>query len=338
MIEDLNKALERLHGMKIELPIEKDADGYYDKQCPADGCGFHFKVLGEDWRDLCRDEQVFCPMCRNDEVADEFVTTDQMKHGTLQAMLYFGVELTRALHEEAEAFNRKQPQDTHKRPEMRVYGRKTHKPLEPLPAQEEILHKITCEECGCRFAIIGSAFFCPACGYSAAVRVFDDSMTKIDAKVKYLETIRNAVSEFDKDQAELVCRSMLETGLSDGVVALQRVFDQLYSQQPVAVLPLKHNVFQRLDDGSDLWKNLIGKGYGVFLTAPELDRLNVLFQRRHLLSHSEGIVDQKYIYKTKDNTYKVGQRIVVNKQDVLDMVQIIKKLVLGYLGDFENVS
>lgn len=52
----------------------------------------------------------------------------------------------------------------------------------------------------------------------------------------------------------------------------------------------------------------------------------ILFQKRHLLSHSEGIVDARYIQKSKDRTYKEGQRIVVTGNDIDHLVSLVSKL------------
>ena len=59
----------------------------------------------------------------------------------------------------------------------------------------------------------------------------------------------------------------------------------------------------------------------------EYNRLNILFQQRHLLAHCEGIVDQKYLDNSVDKAYKLGQRIVVNRKDVTDLVLLIRQII-----------
>lgn len=54
--------------------------------------------------------------------------------------------------------------------------------------------------------------------------------------------------------------------------------------------------------------------------------MNILFQRRHILEHNDGIVDEKYIEKSNDLSYAIGQRIIVKKEDIICLVEIIKKL------------
>jgi hypothetical protein len=48
----------------------------------------------------------------------------------------------------------------------------------------------------------------------------------------------------------------------------------------------------------------------------------------HLLLHNEGIVDSRYIEKTNDSTYKVGQRIVIKDIEILHLADIIIKVAI----------
>lgn len=41
-----------------------------------------------------------------------------------------------------------------------------------------------------------------------------------------------------------------------------------------------------------------------WLNEEDFNNLNISFQKRHLLSHQEGMVDEKYLQKTKDEKYK----------------------------------
>ena len=84
-----------------------------------------------------------------------------------------------------------------------------------------------------------------------------------------------------------------------------------------------------MDDASNLWKQASGKGFEDFLSAAELERMKVLYQRRHVVSHRQGIVDQEYIDRSGDVAYKVGQRLVVQERDVLDLVGILERLSSG---------
>ena len=80
MFEHLQRQLRDLSKTKeITVPIEADADGFLDKECPSEKCLFQFKVLEEDYKNILRDDVIFCPSCRHAEKADAWFTTEQMK-------------------------------------------------------------------------------------------------------------------------------------------------------------------------------------------------------------------------------------------------------------------
>ena len=60
--------------------------------------------------------------------------------------------------------------------------------------------------------------------------------------------------------------------------------------------------------------------------------MTILFNRRHLLTHCNGIVDEKYIRNTGDNSYELGQRIIVKDKDLLRLLDIIERVVEGLLA------
>ena len=101
-------------------------------------------------------------------------------------------------------------------------GKQRTQPL-PAPAAEAMQLEIQCDECDFRFAVIGSAFFCPACGHNSVIRMFLDSIRKMRAKKDNVQYIKNAmVEQAGKDEAELLARSLLESCVLDGVTAFQK--------------------------------------------------------------------------------------------------------------------
>ena len=326
MFEDLIKEMKRLDGQSISVGIETDERGYLDKQCPSTECEFVFKVNGKDWINRFRDEAVWCPLCRHEAPADQWFTLEQVKHLESEAKTVAQAKIRNALRSSARKFNRKQPKNSFISMSMEVRGGIGRTYTIPAKAAEAMQLEIQCEGCESRFAVIGSAYFCPACGHNSVLRTFWDSLRKIKAKRDNVFVIKDAISAASGvDDAELIHRSILETCISDGVVAFQKYCDGLYAdygQPPV-------NAFQRLDQGSQLWRKAIGKEYTEWITDEEFGLLRILYQRRHILSHNEGIVDNKYLEESRDTEYKVGQRIVVSPENISDLLSILEKLGKG---------
>lgn len=323
MFENLIKEMNRLDGQSVSIEIKTDEKGYIDRQCPSEDCGFIFKVNDEDWSNIFQDEAVWCPFCRYEALADQWETIDQVKHAQSEVFAVVTGKLDNALKLDAQKFNRRQTKNSFISMSAKVPGGRKRICTIPAKAAEAMQLEIQCEECSSRFAVIGSAYFCPACGHNSVLRTFSDSLRKIKAKRDSLVVIKEALSRASGvDDAELTCRSVLETCISDGVVGFQKYCEGLYVEfwkPPV-------NAFQRLEQGSQLWRKAIGKEYTEWITDDEFRRLHILYQRRHLLSHSEGIVDEMYIEKSGDTKYKAGQRIVVSLKDIDELISILEQL------------
>ncbi|MCZ6654727.1 MAG: hypothetical protein O7D91_17085 [Planctomycetota bacterium] len=309
-----------------------DDKGYYDRVCPASKCAGQFKVLFDDWTDKVSDARVFCPFCRHDAPADDWNTAGQQRYLESVAEAEMGRLLNNAL---AGAVRRTRPRqigggllditmDLSYQP-----GRIP--PVLPATATGELRQDFVCEACGCRYASLGASFFCPACGHNSVVSCFDNTLETVGKTLAALPALgRTLEQSLDADAAKDTVRQLLEDQLPRLVGAFEHLNEALFDKLPNAVQFAKiGNVFQRVDDASDLWLQASGKGYGDLLNADELQQLKLWFQRRHVLAHRQGIVDQAYLDRSGDRSYAVGQRLVTRDADVREMVELVAKLVSG---------
>jgi Zn finger protein HypA/HybF involved in hydrogenase expression len=148
----------------VSVPIEADEKGYIDKQCPSAQCGFLFKVNQDDWGNLCRDKAVWCPMCGHEAPADQWFTAEQNEHAKSEALKVIQGEIHNALLSGAQKFNSSQPRGGFISMSMKVQGGPQRTYALPARAADVMQLDIQCESCSARFAVIGSAYFCPACG------------------------------------------------------------------------------------------------------------------------------------------------------------------------------
>lgn len=80
MFRNTLRMLEQLNGtMTYKMDVLPDEDGYYDKECPNEKCLSKFKVNAEDWKNLFRDEEAFCPFCGHSAPATSWWTTEQIE-------------------------------------------------------------------------------------------------------------------------------------------------------------------------------------------------------------------------------------------------------------------
>lgn len=329
MFEETIRTLKKLGDEGAAVSISGDDDNYFDRECPALECLAQFKVLMEDWRDKVRDEEVFCPFCGHADDAQKWWTQKQLSHAREAAVAIIQGTIGHALHRDAQRFNQNQPKGRFISMSLRVDNRPQRVPI-PYAAAAPMRLKITCGECGCRYAVVGVAYFCPSCGANAAELVFDLTVQGIRQALKAVDSIRAAIP--DADTAENTCRLIVESALQNAVTAFQRNTEALYTRI-APTTKIRRNAFQNLAEGSDLWIAAIGHGYDKHLVTAELEQLTTVFQQRHLLAHTLGVVDDDYIRKTGDTRYKPGQRLVIKQEAVEEALTLGEQLTLGIRED-----
>lgn len=330
MFDDLLKELRRLEqGKKVEVTIQTDDDGFFDRKCPSGECQFEFKVHFEDWRDKVRDEEVFCPFCGHADKSSEWCTEEQHSHLKQIAIGHIQQSLGRAMKQDADRWNRQQSRNSFVSVTMSVNSAPQRISLPPAAADPMRL-KMTCAECACRYAVIGAAFFCPSCGHNAADLTFSQAIGSIGATLDALDDVRAAIP--DSDTAENTVRLLIENGLQSAITAFQRYTEALYARFPAAP-PARRNAFQNLSEGSELWSRATGKTYGAYLDKNEASSLAKFFQQRHVLAHRQGLVDDDYIKRVEDGVYRAGQRLVIRESAVRECVTLVDKLTTGMAGD-----
>ncbi|MEC8813489.1 MAG: hypothetical protein VXY23_19405 [Pseudomonadota bacterium] len=330
MFDEVKKKLSELEGItKVQIDLELDENGYFDRKCPASECGAAFKVNFEDWKNIVRDEEVFCPICRHADEATEWNTLEQLEYIKNFAVSHFQRKLAPAFEADARNFNRSQTSKSFIKISL------TYKPGNiaiPVPASalEILTQEYTCERCSCSYASLGGAFFCPACGHNSAFDSITNSIETVRKTLVAIPAIRATLQEnLDKNAAEDSIRHIYENGLVKIVSAFQRFAEACFKRlSNAASFKVRKNLFQNLKESDELWRAATGTGYTELLDLEEYSCLSLYFQQRHLLAHLDGIVDQAYIDKSGDNRFSVGQRLVVSEAGVSDLADITSKLCL----------
>lgn len=315
--------------MEIPITIHSDEKGYFDRECPNENCLYTFKINMQDWKEKVSDDEVHCPMCGHIDTADKWWTQEQLESMQEIAASYAMSMITKELDK---AFG-KLARSTRNNKFLKI----TYKPSKkitfqnnPIGQSEEWETDITCEKCGTRYSVIGSAYFCPCCGHNSAVSAFNESTDSIEKMLKSLPEMKQLLTEsYGRDKAETMCRGLLESSLGDIVSAFQNFASCHYDKLTGEISRV--NDFQIIEKGSQLFKDAAGKGYEEWLSDQELHDMNMLFQRRHLIEHNNGMVDQKYVDKSGDHSYVIGQRLVVKENDAYALLAIIKKLAKGLM-------
>lgn len=334
MFDDVLRKLRQLeHGTRVSIELELDDKGYLDRKCPSDDCGINFKVMFEDWRNIVRDEEVFCPLCRHGAKASEWNTPEQSEYIRKVASAYIQKELGQAFQSDARRFNRSQ--DRNSLIKMSMSYKPGHIPV-PVPANaaDIMTQEFTCEECNCRYASIGAAFFCPSCGHNSILDTFANSVETVTKTLEAIPTIRAALKDsIDENVAEDSIRHICENGLVKIISSFQRYAEACFHKLlNCGSFTIRRNLFQNLVESDTIWRDATGTGFTNLINYDEYQMLLLYFQQRHVLAHLDGIVDQQYIDRSNDHRFDVGQRLIVTESNVARLATVIKKLATGLLA------
>ena len=310
--------------VSIPITLQSDEKGYFDRECPNEECLYTFKIKLKDWEEKVSDEEVHCPMCGHIDTSDKWWTRDQLeKIGEIAAswaMSEIQMELSKSFQKlERSTRNNKFVRFKYKP------GKKISFVNNPIGQSEEWETEICCEKCGTHYSVIGSAYFCPCCGYNSAINSYNDSLNSIRKMLESLSDMRVLlVEKYDRDTAETMCRGLIESSIGDMVSAFQKFACCKYEE--LSGKTGRVNDFQMVDKGSQLFEDITGSSYKDWLSSSELIFMKTMFQRRHILEHNNGLVDQRYLDKSGDNNYSVGQRIIVKEQDAYALLDIVQKI------------
>lgn len=315
--------------MNISVTIQSDEKGYFDRECPNEDCMYTFKILMKDWEGKVSDDEVHCPLCGHIDTSEKWWTQNQLDQ--MQEIVadwaydYISGELDKSFKALERSTRNNKFFKIKYRPARRVSFQNN-----PIGQSEEWETEICCEKCGTHYSVIGAAYFCPCCGFNSAVNSYANSMESIRKMLDSLQEMKTMIEEkYNKDTAETMRRSMLESSIGEMVSAFQKFACCKYEELSGSVGRV--NDFQIVEKGDALLTAASGKSYSNWLTQDELDFMKLMFQRRHLLEHNNGMVDQKYLDKSGDTTYAMGQRLIVKEADAYRLHDVLTKLGKGIL-------
>jgi hypothetical protein len=205
-------------------------------------------------------------------------------------------------------------------------SRSAPKPF-PVIVEEAPIRERTCDHCHNRYAVFGDHVACPVCGPHPPKTVATDALDTQDA---VLSVVDHVPAEVLAQLREAGALEKTAAGVLGSVVGTVETFLKQTFLARVAggdtLIADKGNVFQRLDDAAQLYKDHLVTDILAALGA-DWDRLLVLYGIRHLLTHNNGIVDAKHMTKFPGKGFVLGQRVTVSTADAEDALRIARQLV-----------
>lgn len=297
-------------GIKISMP--PDENGLTGRECPKADCLGYFKVkfgTGLKGENL----PCHCPYCGHTSGHDHFWTQEQLEYARSIMMN----EVSKALKEDVKDWDRSLRQSTRNsfiKLSMEFKGG-SH-PIHYYREKQLETHVI-CDACTLEYAIYGVFAFCPDCGIHNSLQILDKNLELVKKEIKLAQ---------DSDDMELA-KHLIDDGLENAVSAFDgfgRATCSTFASKAIDLKQAKEISFQNIDNARKRVQTLFGFDLAFRADQGDWDFIIRCFQKRHLLAHTMGVVDDEYIKKTHDPQAIVGRKIRITPDEITRLIELLK--------------
>jgi hypothetical protein len=203
------------------------------------------------------------------------------------------------------------------------------------PREEQQQFHFVCEKCKMSSDVLGEYASCPACGYRNSLVVFKRHWEELETEFR-----RADVEIQDPHEREKAWKSLLPRFVSAFEAMAGDVRTQLL-RLPMTVKRRKEveNLsFQRIIEAEERLRSWFAIEIFDGLKQDDGQFLNREFNRRHLLIHTAGRVDEDYIKKTKDESVRLNQTIRIRSNEIARLSQLLRQCTNSFFDQFANIS
>lgn len=304
-------------GNSISICIPPDEDGFTGRECPEPSCEGYFKI---EFGTGLKGEGLpcHCPYCGHTVGHDHFWTKAQIEYAKSSALR----KITDAVHKDLKNLDF----DHKPRGGFGIGISMKVKPGRPTPIhyyREKVLEtEVVCTNCTLRYSVYGVFAFCPDCGQH-------NSMQILDANLEVVAKMLDLAAGADKALAE----KLIENAMEDCVSAFDgfgRELCRLRVSEAADSARAGRISFQNLDGAKTNVINGFGHDISGHVTPDEWTLAVRNFQKRHLIAHRMGVVDESYVAKSGDVRAVVGRKVSVSAEDVRSTLVVVRKLAQGF--------
>jgi hypothetical protein len=318
--------VESHQGSTVTFRVTMPADdaGHIGRRCPS--CRQLFRVHAGDYAALPDDQRLTCPYCGFSAGHSEFVTPQQVERALAAAAGWAhqmaADKIGRALDDMVSNINQSSSSSA-------IFSvsasRGPRRPLMPSPlpmiTEPAPIRERQCLRCRNRYAIFGQHISCPVCGPLAPKVIAEDALAAQTAILNALAQLEaTALDQLREIGAvEQTASSTLGVVVSSLEAYLKGTFNDLVTGGDQLTAG-GGNVFQRLDDVAELYRDHMGIDLAATLVA-DWERLRMLYGVRHLLTHNNGVVDDRHMKRFPNFPVAVGHRVTLSISDARDAIR-----------------
>jgi hypothetical protein len=186
---------------------------------------------------------------------------------------------------------------------------------------EETRRSLTCAQCSAPFAVYGIAAFCPECGRLDSLQAFAEGLV---AHRAHLAVVNELSEQERRDYAEAgLLQRAWDATVKDGIGALETLLKETFRQRaPETAQPRDRGAFQRFGEVATLYRDHLSLDLPAVL-GTRWDRLLVFAAMRHVLTHNQGVIDEKFMERVPDWPQPLGARLRVTRTDAAEVLDVL---------------
>ena len=290
-------------GNQFSIPIHADEDGYLGRECPVEECLGYFKIT--PGTGIKGPAPCHCPYCGHSGESRTFFTQEQIEYARSVVMR----KVTEAIHKDLKSL-----EFEHKPQGMFGIGISMKvQESAPLPIryyrEKQLETEVVCDNCTLRYAIYGVFGWCPDCGVHNSLQIL----------VKNLELAKKELTLASAADTELA-NHLIGDALENAVSTFDGFGREICLQKGAEI----H--FQNIAGARRRVQDTFGFDFADPLAADEWDRACRIFQKRHLLAHKMGVIDEEYLQRANDPGAVAGRKVRVSHDEVNSAIGIVEAL------------
>lgn len=292
------------------IMVVSDREGLWGRTCPQ--CHSYFRTSSP--REICA-----CPYCSHRDRNDRFTTENQLLFVTRVREAYReAIESKKTITIDLNKIARELPAN---RPAWAY-------------SEERQQNRFTCPGCQTVYDILGEYAGCPTCGKRNSLQVFENHISEVEKQFNEADAKLTERHEREVEWEKLSrCVSDFEAMARDIQTQLALVPATRRRKSDIKALS-----FQNILKANDCLLNWVG--FEILPRFPDDDKvfLNRMFNRRHVLTHNGGRVDQEYLDNTKDTTVRLNQKIAVHSKELRRLIPLLRTCAKHLFGGFESIA
>ena len=297
---------------QFSISIPPDKDGLIGRECPVKECEGYFKIqpgTGLKGENLpCR-----CPYCGHAARQQEFFTKAQIEYAKSIVIN----QVTGAMLKDLKSleFNHRPTGGFGIGISMKVEGR-------PHPIrhyrEKKLETEVVCDQCSLRYMIYGVFGFCPDCGAHNSFQILGKNFDLVEKTLAIAEPLEESLAQH-----------WISNALEDCVSAFDgfgRETCRVFSSKAIDAARANSISFQNITRAREKVREQFGLDFAASLTEQAWAHVCRSFQKRHLLAHKMGVVDEEYIQATGDRSAVVGRKCQVDANEVRSLLATLRTL------------